>query len=49
MVADGNSTYPSKHFVMYRMIESFCCTPKTCVKIYVNYTSIKKSVDCQTF
>ena len=30
-----------EHWVMYGSIESLHCTPKTNVKLYVNYTGIK--------
>ena len=42
MVTDGNQTYCGDHFAMYTNVESLCCTPETNIKLYVNYTSIKK-------
>ena len=38
-MADGNQTYHSDHFVMYRNIESLCYTPGTNSVLYVSYTS----------
>ena len=34
MVADDTR----EHSIMYKLIKSLCCTPKTNVTLYVNYT-----------
>ena len=36
---DGDYTYPGKHSIMYRIIESLCCIPETNITLYINYTS----------
>ena len=33
MVTDGNYTYHVDHFVMYRNMESWCCTPGTNITV----------------
>jgi len=40
MVTDGSYIY--EHRIMYKVVESLCCTPTTHVTLCVNYTSIKK-------
>lgn len=42
MATDGNQTYCGDHFVVYKIIESRSCTPKTNIILQVNFTSIKK-------
>lgn len=41
METDGNYTYWDKHFIMYIMVKSVCCTPETNMLLDVNHTSIK--------
>ena len=36
---DGSYFY--EHSIMYRFIESLCCTPETNVTLHINSTSIK--------
>jgi len=43
MVTDGDYTYSSEHWVVYRIVKSVCCTPETNIILYVNYTSVKPS------
>lgn len=33
------------HFVVTRNIESLSCTPETNIKLYVNFSSIKKKLN----
>ena len=40
-MTDGDYTY-GEHWVMYRIVESLCCTPETTVTLCVSHTSIKK-------
>lgn len=40
MVTDGDYTYCGEHCIMYRIVESLCCTPEMNITLYVNYTSI---------
>ena len=40
---DGNWSYCSDHFIMYKNIESLCCIPETKIILYVDYNSIKKA------
>ena len=39
MMTDGNQTYHSDHFEMYRNIESLCCVPGTNIVLQISYTS----------
>ena len=39
MVTDGDYTYCS---IMYRIVESICCTPETNITLYANYASVEK-------
>lgn len=34
-------TYDDEHWEIYKTVESFYCIPKTNIKLYVVYTSIK--------
>ena len=49
MVTDDNYTYNGEHCVMYKIVESLCCTPETNIILYVNYTSITKFFNCSWF
>jgi len=40
-VTDGDCTYRGEHWVMYRTVESLCCTSETNITPYVNYAPIK--------
>lgn len=42
MVTDVIYTYPSKQWVMYRIVKSLCCTSETDITLYIKYTSTKK-------
>ena len=42
MVTNGNWIYYGDHFVMYKNIESVCCTPETNITLCVNYNSFFK-------
>ena len=42
MVTDGNYTYCDKHFMMYIIVKSLCCTPETNIIFFISHTSIKK-------
>lgn len=45
MMADGNYTYHGEHFIVYRIVKSLCCTPKTnyyvLYQLYVNEKKIQ--------
>ena len=36
-------TYCDEDWVMYRTVESLCCTPETNITLYVNYTRSLKN------
>ena len=38
----GSDYTCGEHWVMYRIVRSLCCAPKTSIPLYVNYTSIIK-------
>ena len=38
----GDYTYHGEHWVMYRTVESICCTDEINIALCINYTSIKK-------
>lgn len=42
MATDGNYMYYGEDSIMYRTVESLCCTLETNITLYVNYTSITK-------
>ena len=42
MVMDGNWTYCGDYFIIYKNIESLCCTPETSITLYVKYNFKKK-------
>ena len=39
MVTDGSYTN-GEHSIIYKLVESLCCTPETNVTLYVTYTQI---------
>ena len=41
MLTDGDYAYCGKQWVIYRIVESICCTSETNIALYVNYNSIK--------
>lgn len=41
MVVDCNYTHYEEHCVMYRGIQSLCCTTETKIILYVNYPSVR--------
>ena len=42
MLVDGSWTYCGDHFIMYKNIESECCTPEVNTISYINHKSILK-------
>lgn len=40
MLTDGSYTC-GEHSIIYRVVESLCCTPETNETLCVNYTQIK--------
>lgn len=48
MVTDDNYTYCGEHRVIYRTVESLHCTLKINAPLYVNYTSIEKTIKKKT-
>jgi len=38
MVTDGDYTY-CEHWVIYRIVESVCCTTETNITVYANYVN----------
>ena len=38
-----NQTYCGDHFAIYTRIKSLCCTPETCMMLYVNYNKRRLS------
>jgi len=43
MGTDGNHTC-GEHSIMYRVVESICCTPETKVRLCVNYPEFFKNI-----
>lgn len=37
------ATHCGKNSVMYRIVKSTCCTPKTNIKLYANCISVKNN------
>ena len=43
MGTDGSYTC-GKHSIMYKIVESLCCTPETNITLHVNYTKKLKKI-----